>query len=246
MPRYYGAMPGLNRNYRATQIQNAFRRSMFRRRLRNRRRSVKSKVKKNTRRINKLVNASKSYVDNFLTYQVSSTGSISNLGLNTISQGDSISQRNGDKITVKSIVLNGYVQNALSNIAQDAFNNIRVIVLQVHQPNLTATPLQTTDFLEIANYMSLYKKRPDYKYKVLYDKHWLTNSQTSGGAVWQPVNPFRKHWKTVINFPKGLDVTYAPGTTTPITNNIKILLLSDSIAIPHPSVTFYSRINYIA
>jgi hypothetical protein len=233
--------------YPASKIQRAYRKSMFRRRLRNRKRkTVKRKVKTNTRRINKLVNAQKSYVDNFLTYSVNgTTGSIANMGLNTISQGTTLSQRTGDKITVKSITLNGFVQNALSTLAADAFNNIRIIVLNVTQPNLTASPLAVTDFLEIANYLSLYKKRPAYKYKVLYDKHWLTNSQTSGGATWQPVNPFRKHFTTTINFPKGLDVTYAPGTTTPITNNIKILLLSDSLAIPHPSITFYSRINYI-
>jgi len=73
----------------------------------------------------------------------------------------------------------------------------------------------------------------------------MTNSQNSGGATWQPTTNFRKHWNATINFPKGLDITYAPGTTTPISNNLKMVILSDSLAVPHPTVYFYSRINYI-
>lgn len=216
------------------------------RKFRSRKRRATGAVKKNTQQLRKITNAQKSYVDNFLTYSINGTvGSVNNVGLNTISQGNTLSQRIGDKITVKSVILNGFMQNALSTLAADAFNNIRIIVLQVNQPNLTASPLVVTDFLEIANYMSLYKKRPTYKFKVLYDKHVMTNSQNSGGATWQPVNAFRKHFKVNINFPKGLDVTFSPGTTTPIKNNLKLLLLSDSLAVPHPSITFYSRINYL-
>ena len=229
------------RYYAARRIQRRFRSKR-----RTRASTTKKKVKKNTRQIRKLTNAQKNYVDNFLNYPVNGlAGTIVNMGLNTISQGNALSQRIGDKITVKSIQLNCFVQNALSTLAVDAFNNIRIIVLQISQPNLTATPLAVTDFLEITNYMSLYKKRPQYKFKVLYDKHCLTNAQNAGGATWQPVDSFRKHFKVNVPFPKGLDVTYAPGTTTPITNNIKVLLISDSLAIPHPSITFYSRINYI-
>ena len=238
---YVRKLNALTRHYHASKIQK-----MYRGRLRNRKRkSVKKKVKTNTRRINKLVNAQKSYVDNVYNFSINgTTGSITNIGLNTISQGNALSQRIGDKITLKSITINGFVQNALSTLAADAFNNIRVILIQLSQPNLTATPLAVTDFLEIANYLSLYKKRPNYKFKVLFDKHWMTNSQTSGGATWQPVNPFRKHFKMNVNFPKGLDVTYAPGTGTPIANNLKLVLISDSLAVPHPTLNIYSRLNY--
>ena len=142
------------RNYRASQIQRSFRNSRFRRRFRSKRKlSTKKKVKINTKKINKVINAQKSFHDNLLSYSANgTTGSVVNLGLNTISQGSARGQRTGDKITLKNIILNGYVQNALSTLAADAFNNIRIILLELSQPNLSGSPLAVTDFLELTNY----------------------------------------------------------------------------------------------
>lgn len=213
-------------------------------------RNMRSIVRKNTRKINKLMNSEITFKDTIYNANISSAGSFLQVGLQTIAQGDEEGQRQGDKITIKSLsfkvrfsVINGTVVNA------DGFNNVRMIVVKIPQPN-TNSPLLVTDILQVQNWQSHYKKKSDVKYHILHDKTYYMDNQGFGTGAssdpkWQPVKSHQAVCNLKLNFPKGLDVTYNAGTSVVFQNDVRLFLLSDSAVPGHPTITGYLRMIYL-
>ena len=214
------------------------------------RRNIKSLARSNRRKINKLMNSEITYKDTIFNANVSSSGLFLTTGLQSLSQGDEEGQRQGDKITVKSFnfkgrfsVINGSVINA------DGFNNVRMIVVKIPQPN-TNSPLLVTDILQVQNWQSHYKKKSDVKFQILLDKTYYMDNQGFGTGAssdpkWQPVKNHQAICNFKLTFPKGLDVTYQAGTNVVFQNDVRVFLLSDSAAPGHPVINGYLRTTFL-
>lgn len=196
------------------------------------------------------MNSEITFRDVLYSANISSSGLFLQTGLQVIGQGDEEGNRQGDKITIKNMnfrltfsVLNGTVVNA------DAFNNVRVILVKIPQPNTNA-PLLVTDILQVQNWNSHYKKKSDVKYKILYDKCiYMDNQGFGSGAasnpIWTPAQSHQRKVNIKIAFPKGLDVTYNSGTNVVFQNDVRLFVLSDSAAPGHPTINGYLRLTYL-
>ena len=231
-----------NRQIKA--LQRAFRKKRYRKR------NPTALAKANRRKINKLMNSEITYKDTIFNANVSSSGLFLTVGLQSISQGAEEGERTGDKITIKSLsfkgrfsVINGTVINA------DGFNNVRMIVVKIPQPNTNA-PVLVTDILQVQNWQSHYKKQSDVKFQILLDKTYYMDNQGFGTGQasdpkWQPVRSHQAVCNFKLKFPKGLDVTYNAGTNVVYQNDIRVFLLSDSAAPGHPVINGYLRTTYL-
>lgn len=239
MPRYYRT-----RNRMATRIQRAFR---------NRRRSrPRLLTRTNTRRINKIVNSEKTFLDTPINYNISNIGQYHDIGLAQIAQGDAEGNRQGDKIVVKSLTLNMLIINRDDIVqAGDQFNNIRVILVKFKcPPNPLAPPLNTNDILENNTWNSLYRKRPSVHYQILFDKYiYLDNQDGDPGAAtdnWIPVAKHQHRFQKTIKFKKGLNVTFNRDSAVITLNDLKLFLISDSALPKHPLTTqSVARLNFL-
>ena len=246
MPYRYKPVPMFRtgRYLGARRIQRAFRK------YKKKKNSTSSIVRSNRRKINKLLNSEVTFKDTIYNANISSSGLFLQVGLQTIAQGDEEGERQGDKVTIKSLsfrgcisVINGTVVNA------DGFNNVRMIVVKIPQPN-TNSPLLVTDILQVQNYKSHYKKKSDVKFKILLDKTYYMDNQGFGTGAssdpkWQPVKSHQATCNFKLTFPKGLDVTYQAGTSVVFQNDIRVFLLSDSAAPGHPVITGYLRNTFL-
>lgn len=217
---------------------------------RRKRTNMKATVKSNRRKINKLMNSEITFLDTTYNANISSSGLFLQTGLQQIPQGDEEGQRQGDKITVKSLnfkvrfsVINGSVINA------DGFNNVRMIVVKIPQPN-TNSPLLVTDILQTQNWQSHYKKKSDVKFQILHDKVYYMDNQGFGTGAssdpkWQPVKSHQAVCNLKLKFPKGIDITYNNGTQVVFQNDIRLFLLSDSAVAGHPTINGYLRLTFL-
>jgi len=130
--------------------------------------------------------------------------------LNSISQGDTDTTRDGDALNLKSLSIH-YELDATS-----ASNGVRIIIFKDHQNSISAvsdvmasTGL-TTSYLEHA----VWDNRR--RYKVIFDRIWRLD------AVYSQVEV----GKINVNL-KGLRTQYLSGTTTITTGALKMILLSN-------------------
>lgn len=209
----------------------------------------KSKGSTLAAKVNKLINAQATWWDAYISISPSTSGGYTNIGLTDIIKGTSANQRIGDKIELKSIsmkffvsLLNGSALNA------DAFNNIRIILVQFPQPMTSGVGVLPSDVLETGDVLSHYKKDSKVKYKILFDSlYYLDNQGFGSGAasnpVWTPATTHQKRCFKDIKFPKGLSVTYNSSNVV-VANDVQLLMVSDSSLTPHPNVQGRIRLNF--
>ncbi|AXH73609.1 MAG: coat protein [Cressdnaviricota sp.] len=205
-------------------------------------------AKTNRSKINKLISADKTFLDSQYSESITNTGSFINVGLTSIATGTGEGEKQGDKIVVKSLQmrLRFSVLNS-SLVDSDAFNNIRVILVQFPQPNLTGSPVTATDVLEVSNWNSFYKKRGNIQYKILMDKKiYLDNQQLGGTPRWNSNTIHQRYCDVNFRFPKGITVTYVPTQSTVIKNDLKLFVISDSAIPGHPTMDGYMRLNFLS
>lgn len=205
-------------------------------------------AKTNRSKINKLISADKTFLDSQYSESITNAGSFINVGLTSIATGTGEGEKQGDKIVVKSLQmrLRFSVLNS-SLVDSDAFNNLRVILVQFPQPNLTGSPITATDILEVSNWNSFYKKRGNIQYKILMDKKiYLDNQQLGGTPRWQPITAHQRYCDVNFKFPKGITVTYVPTQSTVIKNDLKLFVISDSAIPGHPTMDGYMRLNFLS
>jgi len=249
MPRrYYG--PGYSRrtsttsrNMAAARIQRSFRRRRGKRPSR--------LAKSNRRQLMKLMGSEKTFYDKNIGMDVSTIGTYYPIGLEDLAQGDGEGNRQGDKVVIKSIQLQLYIslKNTLV-LNDDAFNNLRLILVKFECPPQGPTPVNTTDILQYDSWFSLYRKRPKIHYSILMDKTYYVDNQEFGtgsasNPKWQPVAKHQATCKTTITFKKGLTVTFDPGSSLVTKNSLALFAISDSVIQGHPGVSGWCRINFL-
>lgn len=142
----------------------------------------------------------------------------------SVAQGANEGERIGLDITGKFLdirgTLNGY----------DATQYMRILIV-AHQNVSTAI----TDVLEVDNVWSPKKRNSDQKYNILKD---FTISCGGTGD-----NSKKFHFKIPL---KGMKISYSGTSATSFTDNrLQIWYCSDSLAVTHPVIYYYSRFIYL-
>ena len=164
-----------------------------------------------------------------------------------ILKGDADNTRFGDKICLKKLQMKG--QFACS--PTDVFNEVRIIIFTVPDPNSQALQVSVTDVLENADVYSFYKKKSRINFNILLDKTFqLSNPRAQVGLPAVNLNgcPYKDfiHWETSINL-KGLKVHYRPNATqgnNVLKNGLFMLLISDSALPSNPTFGYQARLSY--
>lgn len=150
--------------------------------------------------------------------------------LNSISQGDGDSNRDGDTLYLTKFHIKGAVENA------DTTNVLRVLVFRWYED---ATPTAANvieayagDGLDVFRPM---RKDTSQQYHVLFDRNIATSTQGPGVTTFQ---------KTVYGKALGRKVVKYKGATTSGNGKIYSLTVSDSSAATHPTLKFAALTNY--
>lgn len=149
-------------------------------------------------------------------------------------QGTGDSQRVGDRITLKKMTF----REAM--VYGDGTNHLRLIIFQWYQNSAVAAPLLTDILQTTGNPIcsSINDTNMDgKKFKVLHDKVYNLTQNGANGASFSQIKLYgRRIARKAIQF--------NPGATSGF-NHIYMYAISDSAAVPNPSVTHFSRCEYI-
>lgn len=204
-------------------------------------RNLAKKVAKLNSKVNKIIE--KRWNENG-TYTFSipgAGGAVETIGLDLIAQGDTVSSRTGDKITLTKLDLRGQL------VVADTHNFVRLVLVQVLSLNQIVIPSDVLQPDAVTNNPTLYSpytKDSRIKFDIIHDKFYKLQQQAAGAVYPEIVNVDLSYtWKN------GLTITYpsqTAGNVTPIYNNIVLLVLSDSQVAGHPSFRGFRRTQWIA
>lgn len=145
--------------------------------------------------------------------------------------------RIGDEITAR------FLQTRVVIKSGDASNKCRIVIVKYPQ-STGASGIQ--DVMQFPTALvgdnrlpvqSLYKKESPVKFKILYDRLHSTNTTTSEYKVLNIKVPLPK---------TGLKLYYPDSSTVyPTKNLIDVYACTDSAVIPHPIITFNTRLTYV-
>lgn len=152
--------------------------------------------------------------------------------IQTPPQGDGLSERSGDQILLKRL------QFRLSITGADTTQKVRLIVFRWSQDNAiganvptTGGILQNSDVMSFYNYTSYKNDRM----RVLYDKTFPFTYTDAN----QKIVHFSLYGKRL-----GRKILEFNAATNLGTNQIYLMMISDSIAASHPSVIGYAQLTY--
>lgn len=184
------------------------------------------------------------------SHSTSTTPIAYDLNIPALGQGVNQDQRVGDKITLTKLQAKIQLQMGQSTITpQDNYNQVRLMV--VLYSTQTGNHITMDDILQtpstlgnpIMTMNSLYRKNPQFKYRVLYDKlhnlYWTNNSGGGGALSGAPkiknINIVRKLSNEITyDGPLGLPAGWLP----------TILIASDSAVSVHPEFSMNTRISF--
>ena len=178
--------------------------------------------------VKNLVNAE---TKNYITSWTMTTGGplAATQVLNQIPQGDSSSQRNGDSVKNKSLVIRGDI-SANRTQAGDWTNNVRVLLIKMK--NAQTAPLLSEIFKDPSSIHS--PRHPNYmkQYKIIHDKiYTLDKQRLLKNIKWS--FPLKSH-------------TEYTGTSGGMTSNAYYMLFqSDTSGSVFPTFTFTSNLTYL-
>lgn len=162
------------------------------------------------------------------SYSVTSTSGIYNLA-NT-SQGDTGGEHIGDECRLRDIQLRWHVTCA------DNLNTVRMIVF-VWKPQMAFAGPAAINILKTVTppfqLTSPYQEDGEDQYRILYDK--VVCLGLSAGS---PLHVYGK-WKRKLNIKQDYQTS-----SSNCSNNIYILLVSDSAAVVDPTIDFVTRIGF--
>jgi len=170
----------------------------------------------------------KHYLSNFLS-SPDTTGVT--VHLSSVAQGDLDTNRNGDRITPRSLEVRFGITYG------DTYNTVRIIFFQWFQDvglyppavNDVLNPLATTSYL-----YNTYNMDKRSSYKVLYDGTFVVDSTNTPTIV---VDQVLRLSQTPICYLGG-------STTDAMTGSIWGLLVSDSGGVPNPSVAISTNLIF--
>jgi len=174
------------------------------------------------------------FVDVNGSFNMINTGSIDVPGITNITQGVGVSQRTGDTIFYKELFINYNITMANA----DNFNVSRVIIFQWH-PNTTLVIPVPADILQSVTVYSMYDWQLSNQYKILYDKvHFMT------GAANAPTTGSSQGYFGSIDLSRVVRrAEFSPGVVGG-SEQLFILLISDSAVIPFPLFNVITRLTY--
>lgn len=152
--------------------------------------------------------------------------------INGISQGDLVSEREGNTVLMQYINMRYFIQRA------DATNIVRVLVVQwfpdnVQDPFDMDKVLQnntSTNYALISSYAS---KFGGNKFRVLHDRtHFLTGDKATSNIVKLNLKGFRRK------------AYYDGSTATTQQNGIYVCMISDSAAVNHPEMVYTTSVRF--
>ena len=164
-----------------------------------------------------------------------------------IEKGDDHDDRIGERISLKNVSIKGQFRCS----STDIFNEMRIIIFSVKNPNTNPNQVVVSDILQNADLYSHYKKNSKVKYRILLDKHFAcSNPRAQVGLPAVNLNgcPYKDfiHWETKINL-KGMKTTFREGSTqgnNVQTGGLYMLLISDSLAPSNPTFGYQSRLTF--
>lgn len=253
------------RTYKDTKAYKAIQRAKaYKKR---KKKNLSKQVKELKQKVNSITN--KCYIDRTTQLTgISSSGytQYDVTGLQQISAGTDSNQRVGLKIMLTKFQLRFTVNYASGSVLtqSDQFNRVRMIIFIVVDYDSNNQP-GITDILQSNNVDSFYRKDPQVRFKVLYDKIWNLQNPvypftTSAGSTPASTTvavqsctypPYRTVKKTIKfpnkQFPKGLPIHYkSVAANQPIKNHIGYALISDSLVPGHPFVDMNTRLIFDA
>jgi hypothetical protein len=179
-----------------------------------------------------IVNAEKKYYDYAEGFNVQDSGIIR--PLNAIPQGDGVSERVGD--SCKNVSLN--FNYTLAKSSNEAASQCRVILVCWKDPNLTLTPAQILEDLDVLSFKSWHNKN---RSKILYDRLHLLNDAGGQSAGKETNMRVRVPFKGALA--KFSHTRYGPASTGIDTNQYALLAISDQSVNP-VVMTINSRLYY--
>ena len=242
-----GKMFNYTKRYKRTKAARVLQR-WARRRKRN---NLKKQIKNLKRKVyNNLQNC---WIDTIQTPVGSGAGGTINpdfCSLQQIPQGDDHNERQGNKITVKSISIKGQLRNANGDI----FNEFRIIVFSLPDDPAPGSSITVSDILQNGDLYSHYKKDSAYKFDIHWDKTYQMSNPLATVAT-QPSStdlcgcPYKDfiHIEKKIKF-YNHQVHYRGATAGAcIKGGIYLLTISDSLnQLPtgHPTFGYQIRMHY--
>lgn len=197
--------------------------------------SYAKKIYKMEKKVNKM---SKRMEVKFASLQfdntVNNSGTVTSL-LNAITQGTSDSnQRVGDKIRIKRFSVN---HSITENVGVGNFGPIygRLILFVDKEVNLTLASDILTNTGSVLAPLGLYQWDNSINYKILKDKKFALNTTTGATRI----GSFK------VNFKNDLPVQFDAGTSALIRNDVKMLVISDTIVgTSLPTIRYTVRVEY--
>jgi len=142
--------------------------------------------------------------------------------LSGITEGDDVAERTGRQIIVRSIQIMGYF------FMGDNTNICRLLLVQELENSATLS----TDLWQANSVNALRKNETLGKYRVLWDRRCNLQTYTNTQELYK--NFFKCNIKVKYNAVNG----------SPIKNNVFLVGISDSSAIPHPNYLFDVRVYF--
>jgi len=183
------------------------------------------------------------FLDTTLTTTAAAAGSLSG-SLNIVAQGDTESQRNGRKITIKQISIRATLLMNNSTAVTDTSEEVRFLLVQDKQANGAAATV--LDVLETASVRAFNNLANKSRFNILVDKRFSLNQMgaTPTGAAYtfgELTQNFALYKK--CNIPIEYDNSATTGAITTIrSNNLFFILLGETGALATMSST--TRIRY--
>jgi len=162
------------------------------------------------------------------------TSAGANLSLINVTQGNTVSTRDGDVGRIERLYVNFSVDSA--NI--DIFTRMRVIIFQWF-PNTTIGSPTTTTLLETATLLSMYNFQYSHQYHIVKD-FFFALSGLAGAPTASTAGVFGNEID-ISSCKKFLEWT---PTTAFGSNQLFVFYISDSALAPFPNLTFSSRVVF--
>lgn len=208
----------------------ATRRKFRRKRIFKRSRRLRPKVRALSKRVNtisRMIKGESNYFDVRQTpFSVSTTASIINLC--PVLEGTGPQEYQGNSIMGLSLLVR------MSIVGADTTDGVRIVIFR--DKNATGgVPIGVGGILQdTGNYLSPLANSERGRWQILYDKVFVT---TQGGIDRQ----IEKYFKV---FKKPKLITFSSDANAPQRGTIYLLAISDSAAVSHPTLEFYSRLRY--
>lgn len=171
--------------------------------------------------------------DPYWTGAINNTGSLSGGIYQYIAKGTDPNQRVGAKITCRGIKWFGLLMGGQTGaVGDDLWNQIRIVIFTAPSTTVLADLGTAPSITTIWTHENVRKYQ-----KVLYDKKFFLRSNAISGNGYLPALRKFKVWIKLNDI-----MTWSSGTNT--NKDIFIYAVSDSSAIPHPSIVEDSITRY--